>query len=275
MDLGKLFDQINYILNRDQLGSPASPDAFNMLLKFHNREFYDNSYKELVKMLMEQGRAVMDAYFQSTSPLKRFYKQKDYNFTTPAAPVLVPVPTDYARVLTLSVFSKDNWREVDLIGELEFTNRTQNIFIKDPEEFPFGMEYYDHVFDLDLGAVTRTVFKVIPLRLRKYRLAYLFNVIEPYFDYCVDEQDNIVYMPPTSIIMAKQGPTVDASLIMPDGTHLADHVTKREGATAYPYTSQSIELDWNEEHKDYFLDAIIRDASLRARENITPNPTKQ
>ena len=254
MNLEQLYKYINFITNKEQIGDPATPDSFNLLLEYYNSELYNELYNDFVQAITSDEPQRVADILTDGHPLKYFEKHSEYYYKDKAMPE-IPKPKDYGHYISLAVYLGGKFRNVEILNTIRYVNRIRNVLAKPIYEYPIGMELPDGI-------------QITPNNLNKFELYYFRKVETPYFDYCIDQGDNVIYMPPGSSLV-NTGDTVN--LINESGTVLTANVILPKNST-YPYKSKSKELDWNEPGKKMVTDKIISAILTRSREAV---PTKQ
>lgn len=252
MNLGEHYKYVNFVINRDQLGDPASPEIFNILIKKFSIEYYNKEYQSLVQGAIEKGVAVEEAFYESGS-LKRFESTESFDYSGGAVPNYITAPDDFKRTLTLTAIGKGKTgtnpfkRPVSLVGPKLFEDMKTSVFRHRLSEKPIGREF-------------PTKIQVIPM-FEKFELVYIREVIDPYFDWCLSSGDEIIYMPVGSQIIDDGG----VLKLISGGETLASSVT-HPASPSLPYTSTSLELDWDAEWQKMIIEDVITAASRKSRE---------
>lgn len=280
MNLGELYDYINIITNRDQLGEPADPVKFSILLKAHSINYYDINYKEILTQALAQHLPVSMRLFEETA-FARFLVTKSFDYSNMENDVFA-IPEDLKRTLDIEAHVKNIWRSCTITETSDFNARRLNVLAPSPERKPLAKKMPDG-------------YRFAPNYIRKVRLHYLKRASIPYFDYCQGlYDDEIYYMPPGSYIKK-----MIVSGIEPGEEHGTDSATPSEpkayyhlydsdnnliernvfhplSPTKFPHYSISVELDWDEEDSISISTTIIGALTTRSRElDVTQIATQQ
>lgn len=246
MNLGEQYDYVNFVLNRDQLGSPTSPDQFNMLINRFSMLLYNEEYQILIKAAKEGDRNFIELYYES-GPLRRF----ENTIADAGITEFTDMPENFKRLLSAKLDLNNAIRPVLILGPKAFDSVLTNIMSESLDESPIGRIYPTKIRVLPTGGDLTT--------------AYLRKAVDPVFDYCMDDGDNVVYMPVGSEIVDVAGTW---TLKDSGGTTIIAPVTHSKVFIVgdLPYTSTSVELDWDDEFKEKIIEDVIGAASMRAKE---------
>ena len=72
MKLRELYDYINFVTNKDQLGDAPAPDKFNLLLKAVYLEVFNKEFADFVQALASSDNNDYAGILKDGHPLKRF-----------------------------------------------------------------------------------------------------------------------------------------------------------------------------------------------------------
>lgn len=253
MTLDAILKYCNFIMNRDQLGDPVDPEDFNIIIQVCNIEKYNADYDELLKMLQfvkaPQNPVTADALFSTRMPLKRFFKT---SFSTDPSTMLIK-PTDFSKLLQIWVHytAEKVWRKVEiLMNPDDLSNRLSDFMSMVDVNNPVGYE-------------TNTDFRIYPdLNIARFQLHYLRKVLDAYYDWAITESDNYIYLPPGSVL-ENNGGIIRLKI---DGVVVANNLTKDN--VSFPYTSSSVELDWDVDDHPSFCNFLIEKMSAYNRETM-------
>ena len=281
MDLGELFDYINYITNKEQLGEPFSPKHYVLLLKLTNESYYESKYANVLDITQTEGTKINARLFQD-SPLSHFLKEKVYDLNNTNITEF-ELPEDHGKTIDGGVYFSNIWKPADFVTIEEFNRRRFNVMSPTPRRKPYFAQSKDG-------------YTFVPFATRKARVVYLRKAITPFFDYCVGKSDdNEYYMPPGSKIRdirpvplddddeianptsvgVSSPPLNEFNLYDKDNVLIKTNVIHLSSPTEYPYYSKSVELDWREDDKTKIGDMIIASATVRSRElNISQLATQ-
>lgn len=253
MNLGELFDYINYISNKEQLGEPFSPKHYVLLLKTTNEAYYEERYTGILQIIQTEGTKINSKLFQN-SALSRFLKERVYDLDNTNITVF-EIPEDHKKTIEGGIYFGNLWRPADFMTIEEFNHRRFNMMSPTPRRKPFfAQNEHGYIF--------------VPFATRKARVTYLRKAIEPFYDYCIGKgDDNEYYMPPGSKIkkIVVNGLN-EYNLYDKDNVLMKTNVIHLSEPAEYPYYSKSVELDWREDDKTKIGDLIIAAATVRSRE---------
>ena len=265
MILGEILKYCNYVMNRDQLGDPVDPEEFNVLLSVVNIEKFNLDWKELVQLMNASNEAGktgdndMDHLLYEMTSLHRFLTSIEVSSPYFA----VSLPADYRRLWRVQVRYKnslfhddDMWRKAEIISNPnELNSSSQDFLSKVSREHPIAYIMYDPDFFAHEGY---GIYGIPYNDVQSYKAWYLRNPKDAYYDYCVTETDLFLYMPPGSQVKT------DNKLYDSDDNVLEENVSVPHGSL--PYTSKSVELDWDIDEHVEFANLIIEKMSVYNRE---------
>ena len=246
MTLGELYTYVKFIVNQDQLGDMPSPSDLNVILKNGNIKLFSDEWLPVMSLHNEKGYPLSDL-IDNTSSLRRFVKTINVAQTI-AGPYTLP--TDYNHYLSISFVINNVWRDCDVLSDRKYNKKREDVFIVPPTEKPYSN-------------ISEGKLHIIPLIPHKINLKYVRLPLQPVFDCCYTSGLDMVYMPVGSRIVASGGVN---DLVASDGTVMETDVQHYVPVLKLPYTSQSIELDWDETEHDKFAEILISMISYRNRE---------
>ena len=227
MTLDTLLSKLNYYSGKDKRGKTFKISEFNMLLPTVQDTIYGTELDKLVVLDVKD----IPADRLSISPLRPFKKQA--NETVDDG--YFPLPADYVRYISIS----RGFRNMDVLTENEFNTRRTSV-MRRPLIRPFCY-------------ITGTDIMTCPTNVGDTELQYLRKPLVPYFDYCQDgETMNEIFMPVGSYIALED---TLYNLYDPAGLVIASDVTK--DLVTFPYTSKTVELEWEPVDHDMFVMAML------------------
>ena len=149
MNLGELRNYINFVINKDQLGEPQSPESYNTLLPVVSIEKYNQEYDKWVKT-------------KESDPLKRFIKKFESNMENGE----LSLPSDYKYFISLLLEDDGVSKVVNMVSDID---QRFNLLDPSPVELPIGAE------------LPQTI-EVYPATSGKTQLRYFRTPVEPYYD---------------------------------------------------------------------------------------------
>jgi len=240
MNLGELYSYIEYVTNKDKLGEPLSPENYQTLLKVADTQYYKSEFGKILLALDKSGDAILKLF--NNSPLYRFLAQATLTVTGGKA----SLPTDLGYTINGTVLLGGSWKFAEFLSVEDADMRKYNILSPDLALKPIFTQ-------------APTGYNFIPSSITSASVNYLKKVVSPYFDYCIGSDDNVYYMPVGSSITAA-GDLIDSS-----SNVIVSGVTHPDNPTL-PYTSKSVEFDWDEVDQVKLADMIIEMASIRAKD---------
>ena len=244
MNLGELYTYIKFIVNQDQLGDMPAPGDLNTILKNGNIKLFTNEWNPLLKIHNEKGYPLSDL-IENTSSLRRFVVSADGVLTNGE----YTIPADYQHYLAVRVQTSGVFRDCEIVADKKFNKFREDVFRVPPTEKPYGNISAGKLKALPWGS---------PVEFKYLRLP-----ADPIFDCAYTEAFELVYMPPASRLVAAGALN---NLVAQDGTILAYGVNHYLSTTTYPYTSKSVELDWDITEHDKVAEILISMIGYRNRE---------
>ena len=250
MNLQSIFDLVNYITDKEQVGNSLNPGEFNTLLpsvqwELVNAELDKITKDELTPMAGELITGSLLNPFKTTIPLT-------------VANGIAQVPKDYVRFMSFTQTGADTGtgaivptlREITPVAS--FARFQNNIYAR-----------------LDIHPIVKILgytFTFIPNDIPLVNLDYIRTPATPFYDYCQDEVGNAIYMPVGSTITVVNGVNI---LYDVNGGVLASGVTK-DNMNALPWLSQTVELEWEQRaYEELVLRLLSRAGVNLSAEGIT------
>lgn len=249
MTLDGIRKYINFVINKDQLGEPQSPESYNMLLPVVSIEKYNMEYDIWLKTV-------------KSDPLKRFIKK----YTSNMSGGNLSLPVDYKYFISLLLEDDGVYKVVNMVSDID--NQRFNLLDHSPVELPIGAELPGNI-------------EVYPATSGKTELRYFRLPGTPFYDYCMDANDNEVFMPVGSYIEPNAndsatlydadgvyiiGPVSHPSYVWVEGQTEPDLPPERGPISPSRYTSKTVELDWSETDHLAVAEMIIAKVSRKNRE---------
>ena len=257
MNLQWIFDLLNYVIDKEQIGNAISATEFNTLLPSVQWELVNAELDKLVKDALTPIAGVM----VSGSILNPFKKTAQLNPVDGS----VAIPTDYVRFMSFGQFGfntdtvtvANQFREITPVTPDQFVKIQNNIYAR-PDIHPV-------VKILDQ-------FYFLPNDIPLVNLDYIRVPKTPYYDYCQDATTgNAIYMPVgsylvdtgTQINLVIDNPSIGATVILYSGVY-------NDPAKSYPYNSLTVELEWEQRaYEDLVLRLLSRAGVNLSAEGIT------
>jgi hypothetical protein len=230
MTLFELWDLTSYIAGKFPSAGVVPPSRFNLLLP----QVQDELYQAAVK-----GREI--------PMLDRFKKSATL---VPGEDSIAALPEDYRRILSAVALgiADDSaavavpWtRTMEIVGEAEYAMRQGNAMYR--------------ALELPFAKIQDGCLYPVPTNITTITIDYLRAPTTPYLDWCQLESNlnKIVYVPEGATIIENQ--VTGNYDLMQGATVLQANVYKTMGADVY--TSQTIELDWEEQYHYRFVSLLL------------------
>ncbi len=240
MTLEEIKISVEKLVNKDVSGYTLTPTVFNLWVEMVNNEIYQAEWNDILKVsaveniplrrLIETSSKLLP--FKKTATLSSLALEIDYQYYTSA----VALNGGFVRPL-------------EILPDRDFDDLKINVLVDNLEEYP-------------KAKIENGVLSVIPSDITVVSMSYLAKPVTPFYDYCVDQYNNIVYMPVGSRIITSPGTydLVDSggSVIKANVTHLT--------TSSYPYTSLTIELEFGGLYHPEVIKGIV-DKVLQSQQN--------
>jgi len=165
MNLGRLWDLILFILNKEESGGIITPERRNILLSVGSQRYYSLMYEEF-----EKNQKVNDSLsvFDKISTL-----------TIDGSTGISPLPTGYYHCTGLSAAQSDT---LEIVTDSEFSSRQKNSLTSPTLKNSIALFISGQI-----------MFQ--PVNLGTALMTYLSYPGEPYYDYYIDENDQEQFLP--------------------------------------------------------------------------------
>ena len=239
MNLDQLYRVVNYISAKVVSGNTLTPDNYNDLLPTV-QDIITND--ELKKLVQDELSPVPDELL-SLSPLRPF---RFMDTLIVGSSGFTSAPNDYIR--WSSMLNSRN-APITVVSDHTAAIRQGNVFGRsDIKNFCY---------------IVGGAFRFIPYDIGTIYLNYIRKPLVPYFDWCLDANYNVVFMPYQSYITA-----VGAIQVLYDVNDvvLASDVTKAD-MNYLPFPSRTVELEWEERYAPIFIGQLLKLVGINLKEN--------
>lgn len=216
------------VLKKHQTGGAFSPEQFNKVIveagiNLFNIE-YDKAKKLALQTGIQLGQAILDLQM-----LVPFIKNKECTVTSGILNKS-DINSKYAYVISAVSTYNSKLHKVDFISAVEADKRRTSVL------FP--------VDKCNIGVEFDTYLKFYPTSSYQTEINYIKEPTEPIYDYCYKTTNNEeIYMPVSSRI--EDNDSGGYKLVDSGGVLIEDNV-EHITATSYPYTSNSVEYEWDD-----------------------------
>lgn len=251
MTLGELYSYIDYLSNKEVNGKQLSLENYKVLLTVVNSQYFKDEFQKIIPALAVTGNEETLKVFNN-SPLYRFLNSASLTLTAGVG----ALPTTLGSTISGTALMGTSWKFASFVSTEEADRKKYNILTPNLEEKPIFTQ-------------TPAGYQFIPNSIVSAKVNFLREVLNPYFDYCMDADDKIRYMPVGSLI------TTGNVLEDDSGNVLVSNVTHINSPTL-PYTSISVEFDWDEVDKVVLSNKIIelvmiRNGQIVPQKNVKTN----
>jgi len=228
LNLGEIWDYVNFLLRKEKEGRTLTPKQYNDLLKVVSLEVFQSLWTEYEE---NQG---------STDSMVRFAIE---TALTMSGTLSTDFPTDYYHITGL----RDGDINIDIVTQLEWDSILNDPVLKPTASSPRAkLRTISSVKQIEINPAPSTAANLTHLR----------RPVTPFFDYCIDDStDEIIYM--------EVGWLITAGNALEDGSSnvIAAAVTHPD-SPALPYTSVSVEFDYEDEDTNKAKTLILEKVSL-------------
>lgn len=240
----------NNIMNREELGKPASPEEFNTLIKLAVNDFYKEQYKAFMQAWGRTPDGVSLPYYQAA--LENLLKKKTLSNSGDGTATL---PPNYKYPVSASLKIDGILINAQILSPDQVDNALYNDFL-DITEYPVVL-------------ITDNNIEGIPSSYTDVLFRYFESITEPNYDYCISNTTGrIIYMPVDSTLVDDNGTTVLAytdadgnitKIIASDVSHVTN--------PTLPYDSTSIEIEFSDDFFTEIAGKVIEAMAAKSRES--------
>jgi len=241
MNLDLFYKTLFYISNKDQRGSRLSPLELNNLFPLVDTIIVNKLLGIKSPITSITSQVIYEINQSVTDKVKRFKVIMGHGQSVPMIAVngLATLPTNYLYPSAISYFNDDDKViEIEALNDSEFISR-------------LGDELATPTLDYPVCNFQNDMIMLNPKTINRVDFIYIRRPVTAFFDYYISPTDGVVYMP------------VGTTHLLVSGEEY------RDGTTTGTVTSQSVELDFNEEmHPEYLLEVLklmginLRDTEL-------------
>jgi len=247
MTIQQIIDAANSMINKEQAGYVLKPSRVTSIMNVLSNKYFTDEYAHLMDTIRSQGMKI-EELLRLDHPLNVFIKEEDISSD-------LVVGTDYVWGLACySQVAKDGTiKPVELVDRKRFESVRTGLIRRNPSYNPYAVVYLDG-----------SEFKVetLPSDITSLKMWYIRKPSEPFYDYCIKtSSDNIIYMPVDSVIKS-DGHLYDSS------DNVLEQDVEHPTATVFPYTSQTTELEWNDNYHQKFVFGLVEWAATNMRDVV-------
>jgi hypothetical protein len=176
MNNGEIYEFVTTILRKEKNGSALDPDRFNLMLIESMWEKANDEYRKY-----ELSQIISDT-------LQQLKASESISITASGTYVLSGLSEDYWHPSALRYADTGAvTRKIEIVTDLEYSNRLSSILLQPDLTFPIAKFYRDS------GS---QVIQFYPIVSTTATFDYLKVPPEPFFDYYINANDEIIYMEP-------------------------------------------------------------------------------
>jgi hypothetical protein len=178
MNNGEIYEFVTTILRKEKNGSVLDPNRFNLMLKESMWEKVNDEYRkyelsQIISDTLQDLKATSIISIDNNGEFKLNNLLLD-DYWHPSA-----LRYDDTGAVT---------RKIEIVTDLEYTNRLSSVLLQPDETFPIAKFYRNSSYNL--------VIKFYPLTNNTANFDYLRIPPNPFFDYYINANDEIIYMEP-------------------------------------------------------------------------------
>jgi len=243
---GEIRDFINFLLRKEVSGNRFTTPQFKNLLVVKSLEHFMDRWREY------------ETTQKITESLRRHF--------VPEEPVALTLgvgnlPASYFKASTFKTTS--NFK-VDLVTDMERTDRLADALTAPSASYP-------------IVQLLASTLKVNPTTITSILLSYFSKPATPVVDYCNDVDDIWTYMPVGSVIRYEMDTSaslgLEYNLYDADGAIIAEQVSHPTAST-FPYTSTSVDLDWDDDDRLVIVDKILQAIGIQLNNTLVTQYTQ-
>jgi hypothetical protein len=201
--------------------------------------------------LAEQRQVALANVIFDIKDLRQFVKSDTLTTTLTTMGVVrsakAPLPSDFKYELGLTA----DMVNVDILSYTLLSKYRGSVLNGNPEESPKAF-------------IGGGYLEVIPNDLNGLVFVYLRTPAKPYYDFCMDANDNEIFMPAGSYIADVGGTNY---LYDVQDNLLASGVTK-DNMTYLPFPSATVDLDWDETNHVRFANVVAHKLGINLKNPI-------
>jgi len=251
MTLDRIFSLVNYISAKVISGNTLTPENYNDLLPMVSDIILND---ELGKLIQSELTPIENELL-SVSPLRPF---RELTTLTVDSAGYATNPIDYVRWTSFTT-TESNYivgtstpigtiRQIKVLSDHNAIIQQGNVFARaEVKNFCFA---------------TGTGFRFVPYNIATADMRYIRKPATAYYDYCIDSDYNVVYMPVGSYITAVNNVNI---LYDVNDAVLSTGVTK-SNMTYLPFPSATVELPWEDRLHTEFVFQLLKKVITNLKE---------
>ena len=256
MDISTFVRYVYDLARKDGKGNVVSPQAIVNWLTYVMLDDF-NSLLTQALTLAEQKQVALANVIFDIKDLRQFVK------TTLISPSMyapiggisqskAPLPDDFKYELGCTY----NMVNVDMLSSTLLPKYRGSVINGNPEESPKGF-------------VGGGYIEFLPNDISDCVLVYLRTPAKPYYDFCMDENDAEIFMPVGSTIQVYYDePGVPNGYALYDSTGALMQSGVIKAGVSFPYTSLSVDLDWDEINHVRFANNVAHKLGINLKNPI-------
>lgn len=188
MDLGEIYDTVNYLLKKEKSGKIMSPGEFNLVFDLAQSNLYKYVYglKEEYKPMLPVPSVAYEVS-QNVTDIIQAFKQFDNNVAVAGGQFALSSLTQNYRHMSSMTYDNSGAMvpvDIEILNDAEFASR-QNQSIKAPSA------------NNPVSTIIGSNVKILPITLTAIDATYLRDFIKSHYDYMVDSVTHEQrYVPP-------------------------------------------------------------------------------
>jgi len=251
MTLETLYNLIGHYTSKHYSGQTLTPELLTTVLAKENTELFYGIFRE-IKISMEQGKKSLSEAVSQIGGLEPFLV---YVVDGAVSSGVLDLEDDYFYydVFYLQPLKSGGLsRPVEVVLEADAQRLKTSMLSRDLTERPIAV-----IDSKDTVKFTPTVDSVC-------NYSYLREPATPFYDYCISVTTNVqVYMPVGSkVVSALAGYDLQDSV-----GNVLEYNVEHLTATAFPYTSQTVELEWKDTEIIRMLKSILLGEGISLRDS--------
>jgi hypothetical protein len=239
------------VSNKDENGNGFDIDQFNVQIKVVNVEKFQSYWKLAEDMAAAQKEALSAIIFRLQELSDFIEPIYDLTLVSEVGPVysfrFAAFPSDYRYFMGMIIDDKP----ADLRPYTEINKFRRGLLNGDPDGRPLVFE-------------GPGMFEFIPNDVKGATLTYLRIPKTPYYDWCLDSNDNEVFMPVGSYV--QWNPSLKVFCLFDEnGSLMVTSVSRDDFSKLSTYTSKTQELEWEDTMHVHMANAVLEKLGVNLR----------
>ncbi len=234
MKLNQILEYVNYICVKENSGSTLKPEQFNTILLASNINLF-NKQVEVAQVLSLQGKVPFSQALFSLAMLREFHTKEVITFTSGVFDLTSLSLSTFAYWGSLITLYNGSYKEIEILTDKDLADRRTNMIGRNLKIYPAAQ-------------ITGNNLTVYPNDIAVAEFVFMKNPLTPIYDYYIDANLNLIYLPEGSSHLLTTGETGSA------------------GQVVGIMVSLSKELEWNSLYHVEFCNEILQKVGINLKD---------